>query len=345
MKITVIGEVNHGKTSLVESLLNKNLLKSRLEIKDLRTRDLQIQDFKINNHVYYLLDCPGHSSYLNNSILPIPYSDLIIILFSAVQSTIPEKILSLLAYSKYQQKKILLVITKADLATLEVFSKRASKITTLLKIANIEEYQYCIYSTNRPCLREKLLRKIEDIRLSLDTKKVNNNTLVLRSFNKTKTGSLVKQYQGGIIGCLASGELLEDNYYYLNQKNNISRIKIKKIINPSNTNNDFITCQTSISGCYAASNNLKGAIITKEPLLRNRTVVLTIDKYTTSNQTFTNVHLVTGFSMYKVVLKKTIKDTYHTTIPYLSQDTFLIMSKTQKIWNILAFGKIRECSC
>ena len=112
-----------------------------------------------------------------------------------------------------------------------------------------------------------------------------------------------------------------------------------------NTNNDFITCQTSISGCYAASNNLKGAIITREPLLRNRTVVLTIDKYTTSNQTFTNVHLVTGFSMYKVVLKKTIKDTYQTTIPYLSQDTFLIMSKTQKIWNILAFGKIRECSC
>ena len=343
MKITVIGEVNHGKTSLVESLLGKKLLKSRAEIKDLRTRDLQVEDIVLNDKVYYLLDCPGHNSYLNNSILPIPYSDLILILFSAVQGTVPEKILSLLQYCKYHELKILLVVTKVDLCTRDIFIKRITKIIALLATAGITNYQYCIFSTKRPSLRELVLNKIKKISQSDTLTNKNKNTLVLRSFSRNNPGDSVEDYKTGILGCLPS-ENLELGQYYLNQDSSTIPIKITKIINPSNNSTGYVTCDTNLSGCYSAFNRLKGAVVSKIPLERNCRVTLIVDKFIALNSKLKNkqCYIVIGFSIYHIEVTHINKNTYQATIPLLSESKFLMLEKNQKIWSLLAFGRITK---
>ena len=343
MKITVIGEVNHGKTSLIEKILFKKLLKARAELKDLRTRDLQVEDFIIEDKTHYILDCPGHSSYLNNSILPIPYSDLIIIVFSAVQGSLPEKIISLLEYCKYHKCKILLVISKVDLCSREIFIKRVSKILSLLEIAGIKDYEYCIFSTEEPLLRTALLNKIKEIDTKIERSNKNNNLLVLRSFNTNIPGKPISQYESGILGCI-SKEGLEEGSFYLNEKDETTAIEIISIKDPSKDNRGYITCMTNLSGCYCSFNRLKGAIISKEPLERNVEVILTIDKFIGVNPKIKlkECYLVVGFSSYLVSLVHLTKNKYHVTLPILSELTFLILTKNEKIWNLVAFGRINK---
>jgi len=344
MRITVLGEVNHGKTSLVESLLNKKLLKQRAEYKDLRTRNLQIEDFKIKGSSHYLLDCPGHSSYLNNSILPIPYSDLIIILFSAVQGTIPEKILSILSYCKYHQLKILLVITKTDLCTRDTFIRRTTKILALLKVAGIENYDYCIFSTEKPVLRTALIEKIHEISLSINTSSDTfREILILRSFNLTKPGVSIKKYSKGIIGGLASTKTTSGKYY-LNTVEKTIPVEITAVRSPGG-DNGYITFETNLSGCFCSFNSLRGSIITSEPVLRDISVTLIIMKINSplTSQKLKNCTLVNGFSSYIVSPIQVGLNKYKTTIPLLSgRRTFLLLYRVEKIWTMLAFGKILD---
>jgi small GTP-binding protein len=340
MKITVVGAVNHGKTSLIESLLDKTLLKSKLELKDFRTRDLQIEDFKIGDTCHYLLDCPGHSAYLNNSILPIRYSDIIFFVFSSVQSILLDKTLALLKYCKFTRKKMVIVITKVDLCTLEELKKRIVKIKEVLKIAEITDYKAILFSTKKPIFKEKLFELITN--LSTFEQSSNNYPLILRSFNKNQPGSLISNYSPGIIGYLEGGLKVEENStYYLQNERGSYPFKVLELKNPGGKG--FITCKTDLAGCFCAYNKLKGSIIAKSPIEKNIEVEL-IFEFTSSTieKNFeSNSYLVNGFSTYQVSLKK-IGKSYFTKIPILSDNLFILLQKKEDLWDIIAFGEVKK---
>jgi small GTP-binding protein len=342
LKIAVVGEVNHGKTSFLENILGKTLLKSKKEIKDERTRNLQIQTFKTNNNTYYFIDSPGHSSYLVSTLLPIAFCDKIIFIFSSTQPNKTDKIISLLKYMRFCKKEVIICFSKIDLTTQELLEQKIRKVLDYLKIAKIQCSSFFLFSNKivetKKDFLELLDRKTKEKEEKGEQTKGNIKNLVLRSFNLTKPGSFIENYQQGILGGLEIDKIEKGEKYYLssNSSENII-IKIEDIIEDE-YEGGYVTLKTNLTGCFCSWNRLRGSIISNTPLPIVEKMTIKIDQQIVL---FKKLFLINGFTLYEIKNHEKKGDLLVVQGKFRVVGSIVCLIYEQEgIWKISGYGKV-----
>ncbi len=197
--ITIMGHVNHGKTSLIDRIKSSNIQK--YEIGNI-TQNINAYNIKTKFGKLTLLDTPGHYSFTDMRKKSINISDLIILLISIDDGIMPQT-KEIIKYANKKQVPIIIALNKID------------KINYL---ENINIIKKNIILNN--IISNKLFKK--NIFINISTKEnIGINKLIKYIFIKSKLINLKTIYNG-----MASGIILDSNI----NKNigPIAKILIKK---------------------------------------------------------------------------------------------------------------------
>ena len=128
--IGLAGHIDHGKTSLVESLTGKNTDILKEEIKRGMTIDIGFAHF--SNSVS-LIDVPGHEKFIKNMVSGVSSIDFGILVIAADDGIMPQTIEHLEILELLGIKNGLIVITKSDLVDEELVELVQAEIEDTVK--------------------------------------------------------------------------------------------------------------------------------------------------------------------------------------------------------------------
>ncbi|WGH27200.1 MAG: translation initiation factor IF-2 N-terminal domain-containing protein [Candidatus Shikimatogenerans bostrichidophilus] len=232
--ISIMGHVNHGKTSLLDYIRKSNLIS--LEYGNI-TQHMGIYNVKLNNNkTITLIDTPGHESFLSIRRRGIKISDIVLIVIS-VDKGIMNQTIESINHAKNDNLPIIFIFSKIDKVknikfNIDKIKNNLKKLNINLNIKN-DKYLYQKISIKTGYGIEKLINKINILSKKLNLL-TNINTLncygiIIESYLDKKKGYLVKiLVQKGI---LRVGDYIISNFYYGKIKNifNDYNIKIKKV--------------------------------------------------------------------------------------------------------------------
>ncbi|MDH3003760.1 MAG: translation initiation factor IF-2 N-terminal domain-containing protein [Candidatus Shikimatogenerans sp. JK-2022] len=232
--VTILGHVNHGKTSLLDYIRKSNLTK--LEYGNI-TQHIGIYNVKIDNkRSITFIDTPGHESFLSIRSRSIKISDIVLIIISVDKGIMEQTIESINNIKNYNLLTIF-VFTKID--KINNFNLNINNIINDLKKFNIdfeknENFFWVKVSVKKGYGINSLLKKIfflsKNINLLTNINSKNCYGIIIESYLDKKKGFLVKiLVQNGI---LKLGDSLISYIYYC---------KIKNIINENNKSINKVT--------------------------------------------------------------------------------------------------------
>ncbi len=197
--ITIMGHVNHGKTSLINYIKSSN--KKIKEYGNI-TQNINTYNIKTKLGKLTILDTPGHSTFIDMRKRGINISDIIILLIAIDDGIMPQT-LEVIKYANKNHVPIIITINKID------------KINYLHNIKKIKEeiYKYNLIYKNI---------QFSKIFIKISTKnKIGIKKLIKYIFIKSKSINLNTIYNG-----MASGIILDSRI----NKNigTITKILIKK---------------------------------------------------------------------------------------------------------------------
>ncbi len=108
--ITIMGHVNHGKTSLIDYLKSTNIVK---EEKGNITQYINSYYIKNKYQNFTIIDTPGHEIFENMRIKGLIISDIIILMISIDDGITPQTI-KIIKYIKKYKKPTIITISKID---------------------------------------------------------------------------------------------------------------------------------------------------------------------------------------------------------------------------------------
>ncbi|QLB41788.1 selenocysteine-specific translation elongation factor [Mannheimia pernigra] len=130
MIICTAGHVDHGKTSLLHALTGTNTAHLPEEKKRGLTIDLGYAYLPVENDILGFIDVPGHQRFLSNMLAGLGSIHHALLVVSAEEGIKPqtEEHLDILRLLNFQH--IMVVITKADRASVEQISSLIEKVKT-----------------------------------------------------------------------------------------------------------------------------------------------------------------------------------------------------------------------
>ncbi len=232
--VVTAGHVDHGKTSLIESLTNTN--PDRLIEEQLRSMTIDLGYAHYSTKVTYknfvkdliigFVDVPGHDRFLRNMLCGVSCQNTALLVVAANESIKPQtiqhvKILNLLGY-----KNILTVITKADLVDSQTIAKVKLATENLLKENNLNSNNIIVFSiydlTTINNLKKALETYAQELLDNLFTSPEFNAPMAYmpidRIFNKVGLGTI-------ITGSLIQGLIDYTQTIYIEPGNLIAKIK------------------------------------------------------------------------------------------------------------------------
>ncbi len=192
--LTIMGHVNHGKTSLIDCIRSSNIIDK--EIGNI-TQYIHAYNIKTKLGHLTLLDTPGHSTFKNMRKRGIKITDLIILVIAIDDGIMPQTI-EILEYANKYNVPILIVLNKIDKKN---YLNNIKKIKLQLYKFNILDIKlggknkFIKISTKFKKGINKLIKNIfiESNKLNLKTR-INgiSNGIIIESGINTKIGPTAK---------------------------------------------------------------------------------------------------------------------------------------------------------
>ncbi|WGH24713.1 MAG: translation initiation factor IF-2 [Candidatus Shikimatogenerans bostrichidophilus] len=230
--VTIVGHVNHGKTSLLEFIRNINM---RYKEYGNITQHIDIFNVKLKNkHSITFIDTPGHESFITLRNRALKISDIVLIIISS-NSGIMEQTLECINNARSLRLPIIFVFSKIDKknSNINKIKEELSNINILVKDWGGEYITQEVSVKNGygiDLLIEKILKVAKTINLYTDLNVPCKGTIIESSLDKNK-GFIVKiLIEKGI---LKLGDHIISGIYYGNIKKIYNDKKNYKKVYPS----------------------------------------------------------------------------------------------------------------
>ncbi len=216
--ITIMGHVNHGKTSLINAIISKNIIKKE---KGNITQYIKTYKTKTKYGNLILIDTPGHSAFKNIRKIGANITDLILLIIS-IEDGIMKQTKESINLSKKYNIPLLIAINKIDKKEYKENIKKIKEQSNKLGIKPKEwggKYKFFEISTKTKKNIDNLLKNIF---LKIKKEKLKTN------INKLGKGYIIESYldKGKIIKSkiiLKEGNIKIGNIILL--KNKYGKIK------------------------------------------------------------------------------------------------------------------------
>jgi len=211
--IGTAGHVDHGKSTLIKNLTSIDPDRLKEEKEREMTIDLGFAwfDNKYTNDPIGIIDVPGHEDLVDNMLKGVFAIDLALFVVAATESIKQQTIEHLEILKLLNIPRIILIVTKKDLASEEMKTNTLSDAQNLLKNYGYEESKYIVVdSTNNEDIN-KLKKLIFSELNELTPTKISSNARMYtdRVFHKKGYGTIVT-------GTLLEGNLKTGQDVYLN---------------------------------------------------------------------------------------------------------------------------------
>ncbi|MFN4151814.1 MAG: selenocysteine-specific translation elongation factor, partial [Candidatus Sericytochromatia bacterium] len=226
--ITVMGHVDHGKTSLIKNLTGID--PDRLKEEKLRgmTTDIGFSYLKIDNDITLsIVDVPGHEKFLKNMLAGVTAIKSVMLVISANEGIKPQTIEHFEILKMLNIKYGVIVLTKVDLVSLDELDLLEIEIKDFVKNSFLENSKIIRFSNITQEGKENLITSLKELSYEIIKEKQNNqkysNSVIFpidRVFSKQGFGTV-------ITGSLYSGEINIDQQLVLIPSN--QKVKVKNI--------------------------------------------------------------------------------------------------------------------
>ena len=188
--VTVMGHVDHGKTSLLDSLRNTNV--TARESGGI-TQHIGAYQIKHKNQPITFLDTPGHAAFSNIRSRGANLTDVVVLVVAANDSVKPQTI-EAISHAKTAKVPIVLAINKIDLPDVDPNVVRNDLLSHEVVVESfsgdvLETEISAIKKTNLDKLLDNILLQIEILNLNVEHDKL-AEAIVVESKKKTSKGSV-----------------------------------------------------------------------------------------------------------------------------------------------------------
>ncbi len=188
--VTVMGHVDHGKTSLLDSLRNTNV--TARESGGI-TQHIGAYQIKHKNQHITFLDTPGHAAFSNIRSRGANLTDVVVLVVAANDSVKPQTI-EAISHAKTANVPIVLAINKIDLPDVDPNVVRNDLLTHEVVVESysgdvLETEISAIKKTNLDKLLDNILLQIEILDLNVEHNKL-AEAIVVESKVETGKGSV-----------------------------------------------------------------------------------------------------------------------------------------------------------
>ena len=188
--VTVMGHVDHGKTSLLDSLRNTNV--TARESGGI-TQHIGAYQIKHKNQHITFLDTPGHAAFSNIRSRGANLTDVVVLVVAANDSVKPQTI-EAISHAKTANVPIVLAINKIDLPDVDPNVVRNDLLTHEVVVESysgdvLETEISAIKKTNLDKLLDNILLQIEILDLNVEHNKL-AEAIVVESKIETGKGSV-----------------------------------------------------------------------------------------------------------------------------------------------------------
>tara|TARA_Y100000996_G_scaffold413862_1_gene403149 strand:+ start:8249 stop:10264 length:2016 start_codon:yes stop_codon:yes gene_type:complete len=188
--VTVMGHVDHGKTSLLDSLRNTNV--TARESGGI-TQHIGAYQIKHKNNPITFLDTPGHAAFSNIRSRGANLTDVVVLVVAANDSVKPQTI-EAISHAKTAKVPIVLAINKIDLPDVDPNIVRNDLLTHEVVVESysgdvLETEISAVKKTNLDKLLDNILLQIEILDLNVEHNKL-AEAIVVESKIETGKGSV-----------------------------------------------------------------------------------------------------------------------------------------------------------
>ena len=188
--VTVMGHVDHGKTSLLDSLRNTNV--TARESGGI-TQHIVAYQIKHKNQPITFLDTPGHAAFSNIRSRGANLTDVVVLVVAANDSVKPQTI-EAISHAKTAKVPIVLAINKIDLPDVDPNVVRNDLLSHEVVVESfsgdvLETEISAIKKTNLDKLLDNILLQIEILNLNVEHDKL-AEAIVVESKIETGKGSV-----------------------------------------------------------------------------------------------------------------------------------------------------------
>ena len=188
--VTVMGHVDHGKTSLLDSLRNTNV--TARESGGI-TQHIGAYQIKHKNQPITFLDTPGHAAFSNIRSRGANLTDVVVLVVAANDSVKPQTI-EAISHAKTAKVPIVLAINKIDLPDVDPHVVRNDLLSHEVVVESfsgdvLETEISAIKKTNLDKLLDNILLQIEILNLNVEHDKL-AEAIVVESKIETGKGSV-----------------------------------------------------------------------------------------------------------------------------------------------------------
>jgi selenocysteine-specific elongation factor len=171
--VGIAGHVDHGKTSLVRSLTGIDTDR----LKEEKRRGLSIEPSVAplrlpSGHTLALVDVPGHSDYLKNTIRGLSSVDMAVLVVAADDGVMPQTRDHLEVLNFVKARGGFIVLSKADLVDDETIDLAEMEIRDIVKGSFLEGKPVIPFSAMKGCGLQQILQAMEIEAENLDSKAI-----------------------------------------------------------------------------------------------------------------------------------------------------------------------------
>lgn len=233
--ISVVGHVDHGKTSLIKTLCQEKFSIIKTNI----THNISIHMYTYNNNNVYMIDTPGHELLDNIKKYGAYISDIVLLVIS-ISNNIEKDTLQII-YTLNQKNmldKCIIVFTKSDIISADTRDNKINDMMTQIKKhSNVAYVQYIIFNIYDKDSIETLKYTIQSLYNIIPiyyNDSCYGNGLVIDTIKVNQSNALLIRLDNGIIS--------NKNYIVFHDQ----YIKVNKI---TTINNKVIMCAKAFQFC------------------------------------------------------------------------------------------------
>ncbi len=276
--ITIMGHVNHGKTSLIKCLNKKINIKEKGNI----TQNINAYYISNKNIKFTLLDTPGHSVFTDMRVNSLKITDLIILIIS-IDDGIMNQTKEIIKYIKKNNIPVIIVLNKIDKINYKHNIKIIKKKIFEYKLNLTKKNIFIKISTKY----KKGIKKLKKYILIL-SKKINLNTNINKNISSGMIiESSIDKKKGPINYIILKKGIIKKSYIII-YNNNYSKIKCIY----DNNNNKINKLLPSVPGKILGLPNInltnKKIIIVKNIKLAKKIIEVKKNKINKNNNNNNN---------------------------------------------------------